>query len=474
MNEERKILSDYVCRNPEFDLDLSPTQFIDENDSPRMLDTENLCLTLWGPPRMVILHRTEQAKSLGISIVGGKLDFSGPGNTIETCISGIFIKHVIPDSLAGRYSTLKTGDRILEVNGYNLRDATHDHAVEIIRSAQSPVYFLVQSLLDPSNSTSQEKPYEYLDGEVLTIEIRRNLEEINEPLGLSLIGHRDPEKLAVFVCDIQSDSLFDRDNRLRIGDQLLQVKQFFLIRTFFDPYFQVNDDILLGKPHSIVTSVIKSIKSETLSFIVLRYENQSFDWRKLKCFGHRNCHGVDNMALNNPYTSNQRHDHRHVHEYKKVDAQLASTSVFPSTESPLSNPITTMEDMENGNEDNLQIDQNSVSPLSSDVKSSLSPASFDHSSNINQQSLAVNKAKLDYNGSFVSHIPMMSSSSSSASIAPLNEPAIRRSQTENLTLEQPRTRPIVLGQETLIEIDREQSGLGLSVVGGFDTQLVRK
>ena len=36
----------------------------------------------------------------------------------------------------------------------------------------------------------------------------------------------------------------------------------------------------------------------------------------------------------------------------------------------------------------------------------------------------------------------------------------------------PRTRPIVVGQETLIEIDRGQSGLGLSVVGGIDTQLV--
>ena len=36
----------------------------------------------------------------------------------------------------------------------------------------------------------------------------------------------------------------------------------------------------------------------------------------------------------------------------------------------------------------------------------------------------------------------------------------------------PRARPIVVGQETLIEIDRGQSGLGLSVVGGSDTQLV--
>ncbi len=177
----------------------------------------------------MILHRDEHIKSLGISIVGGKLDFYGPGNTIESCISGIFIKHVIPDSLAGRHSSLKTGDRILEVNGYNLRDATHDHAVEIIRSAQSPIYFIVQSLLDLSNqvSSTQDNPlikqYEHLNGNVLLIDIKRNLSEINEPLGLSLIGHRIPDKLAVFVCDIQPNSLLARDNRLQRGDQLLQV-----------------------------------------------------------------------------------------------------------------------------------------------------------------------------------------------------------------------------------------------------------
>ena len=204
----------------------------DDNNPSTIIDNENLCSTLWGLPRSVILYRDENVKSLGISIVGGKLDFSGPGNTIESCISGIFIKHVIPDSLAGRHSTLKTGDRILEVNGYNLRDATHDHAVEIIRSAQSPVYFIVQSLLDPSTQTSHIeenenirliRQYEHLNGDVLLIDIKRNSKEINEPLGLSLIGHRQEEKLAVFVCDIQPNSLLDRDNRLQIGDQLLQV-----------------------------------------------------------------------------------------------------------------------------------------------------------------------------------------------------------------------------------------------------------
>ena len=243
----------------------APVTRDDETDDRDLIDTETLCSSLWGPPRTVVLHRSEQSKSLGISIVGGKLDFSGPGNTIESCISGIFVKHVIPDSPAGRHSRLKTGDRILEVNGYNLRDATHDHAVEIIRSSHSPIHLVVQSLLDPSNSatsTSQlalpsqpEDPilsrYGHLIGELLSVEIDRDLDA---PLGISLIGHRDPNQLAVFICDVQSDSLLGRDHRIRPGDQLLQV----------------NEEVLLGKAHSMVTSIIKSIQSATLTFILLR------------------------------------------------------------------------------------------------------------------------------------------------------------------------------------------------------------
>jgi multiple PDZ domain protein len=266
--------SDMICNAP------VATVTHDENDSygfdphdeqqaySTVIDSETLSATLWGPARNVTLYRNEHVKSLGISIVGGKLDFSGPGNTIESCISGIFIKHVLPDSPAGRNGTLKTGDRILEVNGNDLREASHDRAVEIIRAAQSPVNFIVQSLLDPSNpvsssvddhsslnnpchipsmspsqtrilttskysaltnerKTEQElnKQYGHLQGELLFVNIKRSLAEVNEPLGLSLIGHRDPNKLAVFVCDIQSGSLLDRDHRIYPGDQLLEVNK---------------------------------------------------------------------------------------------------------------------------------------------------------------------------------------------------------------------------------------------------------
>lgn len=53
--------------------------------------------------------------SLGISIVGGQTVIKRLKNGEE--LKGIFIKQVLEDSPAGKTNALKTGDKILEVNG---------------------------------------------------------------------------------------------------------------------------------------------------------------------------------------------------------------------------------------------------------------------------------------------------------------------------------------------------------------------
>ncbi|XP_077058121.1 multiple PDZ domain protein isoform X3 [Siphateles boraxobius] len=105
----------------------------------------------WNLPRRVELHR-EAGKSLGISIVGGR----GMGSRLSNgeVMRGIFIKHILEDSPAGRNGTLKTGDRIVEVGGVDLCDASHEQAVEAIRNAANPVLFLVQSIIHKDKSDS--------------------------------------------------------------------------------------------------------------------------------------------------------------------------------------------------------------------------------------------------------------------------------------------------------------------------------
>nr|XP_022912936.1 multiple PDZ domain protein-like isoform X1 [Onthophagus taurus] len=98
----------------------------------------------WGSIRKVEIGKEPNA-SIGISIVGGKVDINNDSNSES--LLGIFIKNVVPDSPAGRSGQLNTGDRILEVSGVDLREASHDKAVEAIRNSPNPVVFLIQSLI---------------------------------------------------------------------------------------------------------------------------------------------------------------------------------------------------------------------------------------------------------------------------------------------------------------------------------------
>ncbi|NWU91139.1 MPDZ protein, partial [Upupa epops] len=118
-------------------------------------ELQNAAFSNWNQPRKVELWR-EPSKSLGISIVGGR----GMGSRLSNgeVMRGIFIKHILEDSPAGKNGTLKTGDRIVEVDGIDLRDASHEQAVEVIRKAGNPVVFMVQSIISRPRPHSVYSP----------------------------------------------------------------------------------------------------------------------------------------------------------------------------------------------------------------------------------------------------------------------------------------------------------------------------
>ncbi|XP_068443388.1 multiple PDZ domain protein isoform X1 [Clinocottus analis] len=131
----------------------APVPVADPKDIPSLPEREDgegeesAAYSNWNQPRKVELFRAP-GKSLGISIVGGR----GMGSRLNNgeVMRGIFIKHILEDSPAGQNGTLKTGDRIIEVDGADLRDASHEEAVEAIRRAGNPVSFLVQSIIHRS------------------------------------------------------------------------------------------------------------------------------------------------------------------------------------------------------------------------------------------------------------------------------------------------------------------------------------
>ncbi|CAO1414006.1 unnamed protein product [Diamesa hyperborea] len=94
----------------------------------------------WGSEREVTLER-EVNKSFGISIVGGKVNVSG-----DALVSGIFIKTVISGSPADQCGQIKVGDRILAVDGNDIRHSSHELAVKTIKNASGKMRLLLQSL----------------------------------------------------------------------------------------------------------------------------------------------------------------------------------------------------------------------------------------------------------------------------------------------------------------------------------------
>ncbi|TPP55874.1 hypothetical protein FGIG_05933 [Fasciola gigantica] len=96
--------------------------------------------------------------------------------------------------------------------------------------------------------------YNELDGEIFTIEIPLSQLAVDvshskvPQLGLCLAGNRDLNQMSVFVCGIRPGSLAERDGRIELGDQLLEV----------------NDQTLYGLSHLNAAPLIRSVYLEAV------------------------------------------------------------------------------------------------------------------------------------------------------------------------------------------------------------------
>ncbi|XP_054430003.1 inaD-like protein isoform X4 [Pteronotus mesoamericanus] len=397
----------------------------------------------WGPPRIVEIFR-EPDVSLGISIVGGQTVIKRLKNGEE--LKGIFIKQVLEDSPAGKTNALKTGDKILEVSGVDLQNASHSEAVEAIKNAGNPVVFVVQSLSstprvipsvpnkankithnqDQDNQGKKEKrqgtapppmklppPYkapsddsdgneeEYaftnkkirqryadLPGELHIIE----LEKDKNGLGLSLAGNKDRSRMSIFVVGINPEGPAAKDGRMRIGDELLEI----------------NNQILYGRSHQNASAIIKTAPS------------------KVKLVFIRNEDAVNQMAVT-PFP-------------------LPSSSPSFIEEQSGTDPVSGEEDGSLGV---------GTKQLSDSESSRLA---------VSQMKQQKSSTKVSFSSQEIPLAPAPSCHSTDADFtgyggfqAPLSV--------------DPATCPIVPGQEMIIEISKGRSGLGLSIVGGKDTPL---
>ncbi|XP_069332587.1 multiple PDZ domain protein isoform X4 [Eulemur rufifrons] len=482
-------------------------------------ELQNAAYSNWNQPRRVELWR-EPSKSLGISIVGGR----GMGSRLSNgeVMRGIFIKHVLEDSPAGKNGTLKPGDRIVEVDGMDLRDASHEQAVEAIRKAGNPVVFMVQSIINrpraPSQSESEPEKaplcnvpppppsafaemgsdhaqsssssiseevdkedefgyswknirerYGTLTGELHMIE----LEKGRSGLGLSLAGNKDRSRMSVFIVGIDPNGAAGKDGRLQIADELLEI----------------NGQILYGRSHQNASSIIKCAPS------------------KVKIIFIRNKDAVSQMAVCPGNT---------VEPLPSTSENLQNKETEPSiTTSGAAVDLSSFKNVQHlelpKDQGGLGIAISEEDTLSGVIIKSLTEhgvAAKDGRLKVGDQILAIDDeivvgypvekfisllktakttVKLTIHAENQDSQPVPSAastvngekkSSSQSPVIPQSgspEPeSIRstsRSSTPAIFASDPATCPIIPGCETTIEISKGRTGLGLSIVGGSDTLL---
>ncbi|KAM9198410.1 protein scribble homolog isoform 8-T8 [Dugong dugon] len=175
---------------------------------------------------------------LGLSIVGGSDHSSHPFGVQEP---GVFISKVLPRGLAAR-SGLRVGDRILAVNGQEVREATHQEAVSALLRPCLELRLLVRR--DPPPPGMRELCIQKAPGEKLGISIRGGAK-----------GHTgnpcDPTDEGVFISKVSPTGAAGRDGRLRVGLRLLEV----------------NQQSLLGLTHSEAAQLLRSV-GDTLTVLV--------------------------------------------------------------------------------------------------------------------------------------------------------------------------------------------------------------
>ncbi|XP_039109961.1 protein scribble homolog isoform X2 [Hyaena hyaena] len=186
---------------------------------------EEICLPRAGGP-------------LGLSIVGGSDHSSHPFGVQEP---GVFISKVLPRGLAAR-GGLRVGDRILAVNGQDIREATHQEAVSALLRPCLELVLLVRR--DPPPPGMRELCIQKAPGEKLGISIRGGAK-----------GHAgnpcDPTDEGIFISKVSPTGAAGRDGRLRVGLRLLEV----------------NQQSLLGLTHGEAVRLLRGV-GDTLTVLV--------------------------------------------------------------------------------------------------------------------------------------------------------------------------------------------------------------
>ncbi|XP_054375874.1 multiple PDZ domain protein isoform X9 [Pongo abelii] len=445
-------------------------------------ELQNTAYSNWNQPRRVELWR-EPSKSLGISIVGGR----GMGSRLSNgeVMRGIFIKHVLEDSPAGKNGTLKPGDRIVEAPS---QSESEPEKAPLCSVPPPPPSAFAEMGSDHTQSSASKisqdvdkedefgyswknirERYGTLTGELHMIE----LEKGHSGLGLSLAGNKDRSRMSVFIVGIDPNGAAGKDGRLQIADELLEI----------------NGQILYGRSHQNASSIIKCAPSK-VKIIFIR--NKDAVNQMAVCPGNAveplpsNSENLQNKETEPTVTTSDAavdlSSFKNV-QHLELPKDQGGLGIAISEEDTLSGVIiksltehgvaATDGRLKVGDQI-LAVDDEivvgyPVEKFISLLKTAKTTVKLTiHAENPDSQAVpsAAGAASGEKKNSSQSLMVPQSGSPEPESIRNTS-----RSSTPAIFASDPATCPIIPGCETTIEISKGRTGLGLSIVGGSDTLL---
>ncbi|KAM6920943.1 E3 ubiquitin-protein ligase LNX isoform 2-T3 [Xenentodon cancila] len=180
----------------------------------------------------VVLNKTAPQEQLGIKLVRRP-----EGH-------GVYIFHLLEGGLAARDGQLCVGDRLLAINGQDLRYGAPEHAALLIQASEQCVHFLVsRQICVPSPDILQEAPWG-MDGPppYSPVDIEQTLldtcqkpacyektvtltKEPYDSLGMTVAGGMSSRgwDLPIYVTNVDPDGVVGQEGSIRKGDILMNV-----------------------------------------------------------------------------------------------------------------------------------------------------------------------------------------------------------------------------------------------------------
>ncbi|XP_044007096.1 membrane-associated guanylate kinase, WW and PDZ domain-containing protein 2-like isoform X3 [Aphidius gifuensis] len=155
-----------------------------------------------------------------------RMENEGFGFVIISSVNkaGSTIGRIIEGSPAERCARLNVGDHILAVNHVDITNVCHKDIVNLIKDSGYSVTLTIGYPIDDCSSTTSmsqkdESTGDGDGGQYHAVELTRG----TRGFGFSIRGGREFEYMPLFVLNIADNGPASIDNRLRIGDQIIEI-----------------------------------------------------------------------------------------------------------------------------------------------------------------------------------------------------------------------------------------------------------